>query len=138
MKSMWLETPEHRELNGNAISNLNLNENVIAEDTDAYIHEFNSDIKDLTSYEFVVGSYLIVSTSKRYAVASGRCISVQQNAIKLVLERFVFGGLQLPGHKTNILCNLFHTEIYAIDIKANYSRSISMRHKQMHRSICRI
>lgn len=89
MKSMWLETPEYREMNGNAITNLTLNLNVIAEDSDAYIHEFIANGKDLTSYSFGVGSYLIVSSSKRHAVASGRCISVEENTIKLVLERFV-------------------------------------------------
>lgn len=87
MKSMWLETPEHREFNGMAITNLTLGRDVIAAAADEYIHEFNSPVKDLTSYDFSIGSYLIVSTTKRFAVAAGRCISVAENVIKLVLER---------------------------------------------------
>lgn len=84
---MWLETPEHSEFNGMAVTNLALSRDVIAEAADEYVHEFNSSEKDLTSYNFTIGSYLIVSTSKRFAVAAGRCISVAENAIKLVLER---------------------------------------------------
>lgn len=110
MKTMWLETPEHREMSGNAISNLNLNTNVIAEGADAYIHEFNSDTKDLTSYEFGVGNYLIVSTSKRHAVASGRCISVEQNAIKLVLERFVIEALHCRPVTKSIFHSIYPTQ----------------------------
>lgn len=86
---MWLETPEYREMNGNAIGNLTLKPNVIAEDSDAYVHEFVAVDKDVTSYGFSIGAYLIVSSSKRYAVASGRCVAVEASAIKLQLERFV-------------------------------------------------
>lgn len=89
MKSMWLETPEHRQMNGHALCDLILNQNVIAESVDTYIHEFSASDKDLLSFDFNVGSYLIVSTPKRYAIAAGRVISLQENTITLVLERCV-------------------------------------------------
>lgn len=89
MKTMWLETPEHRQMNGHALCDLVLNRNVVADSEDSYIHEFTTSDKDLLSFDFNVGTYLIVSTAKRYAIAAGRVISLQENTITLVLERCV-------------------------------------------------
>lgn len=89
MKSLWTETPECRQLKGRAICNLSLNPNVAAGSNDEYLHEFNVSDMDLTNSSFETGSYLIVSTAKRYNVAAGRAVSIEKNAIKLILERLV-------------------------------------------------
>lgn len=84
---MWLETPEHRQKCGRAVLNLELNPNVEDDRSGRFIHEFSSNILDLTSFEFNVGNYLIVSTRKRCAIASGTVISTTMNTITLALDR---------------------------------------------------
>lgn len=87
---LWLETPEHRQKCGRAVIDLTLNENVQEDKDGEYIHEFSTNILDLTSFGFTLGSYLIVSTPKRYAVGAGPVIAIRENVITLVLERFDF------------------------------------------------
>lgn len=85
-KSLWLETPEHRQKCGRAVYDLVLNDNVI-EESGEFIHEFQTDSLDLTSFDFAVGNYLIVSSMKRLAISSGIVVAVTQKTITLVLER---------------------------------------------------
>lgn len=86
-KILWLETPEYRQKCGRAVYDLILSENVIEEQSGEYIHEFRTDSLDFASFDFVIGNYLIVSTMKRLAIASGIVIGITQNTITLVLER---------------------------------------------------
>lgn len=86
-KVLWLETPEQRQKCGRAVFDLLLNQNVEEERPGEYIHEFSTKILDLTSFGFGVGTYLIVSTLKRYAIASGHVISITKNTITLILDR---------------------------------------------------
>lgn len=84
---LWLETPENRQKCGRAIFDLKLNSNVEEEESGRYIHEFSTNCLDLTSFDFGVGNYLIVSTRKRCSVAAGPVISVEKNIIVLSLDR---------------------------------------------------
>lgn len=86
-KTLWLETPESRQKSGRAVYDLILNENVIEEQSGEYIHEFRSNALDFTSFDFAIGNYLIVSTMKRLAIASGIVVAIAQKTITLVLER---------------------------------------------------
>lgn len=86
-KSLWLETPEYRQKCGRAVYDLTLNENVIEEQSGEYIHEFQTDALDFASFDFAVGNYLIVSTMKRLAIASGIVVAIAQKTITMVLER---------------------------------------------------
>lgn len=67
---------------------LTLNENVREDGDDEFIHEFSTSVLDLTSFGFNLGSYLIVSTPKRYKVGAGPVIAITENVITLVLERY--------------------------------------------------
>lgn len=86
-KSLWHETPEYRQKCGRAVYDLTLNENVIEEQSGEYIHEFQTDALDFASFDFAVGNYLIVSTMKRLAIASGIVVAIAQKTITMVLER---------------------------------------------------
>lgn len=88
-KTLWLETPEHRQRCGRAVYDLILNENVIDNHSGDYIHEFRTDSLDFASFDFDIGNYLIVSTLKRLAIASGIVIAVAQHTITLNLERYM-------------------------------------------------
>lgn len=88
-KALWLETPEHRQRCGRTVCDLILNENVVDNQAGEYIHEFRADCLDFASFDFDVGNYLIVSTMKRLAIASGIVIAVTQHTITLNLERCV-------------------------------------------------
>lgn len=89
-KILWLETPEHRQKCGRAVYDLSLNQNVDEERCGQYIHEFGSAALDFASLDFDVGNYLIVSTKKRCAIATGPVIAVAKNTITLALDRLVF------------------------------------------------
>lgn len=89
-KVLWLEVPEHRQKCGRAVIDLNLNPNVQEDTEGRYIHEFSTNIVDLTSFGFSIGNYLIVSTRKRCAVAAGPVIAITENAITLLLERCIY------------------------------------------------
>lgn len=86
-KVIWLETPEHRQKCGRAVINLMLNSKVF-EENGKFVHEFSTKTVDLTSFGFSVGNYLIVSTTKRYAVGTGPVIALTESVITIVLERF--------------------------------------------------
>lgn len=86
-KVLWLETPEHRQKCGRAVIDLTLNPNVQGDKEGEYIHEFNTNVIDLTSFGFGLGNYLIVSTPKRYSVAAGPVIAITENIITLILDR---------------------------------------------------
>lgn len=94
-KVLWLETPEHRQKCGRAVIDLMLNENIQEGREGEYVHEFSTNILDLTSFGFNFGSYLIVSTPKRYAVATGPVVAITDNVITLVLDRFEVALLYL-------------------------------------------
>lgn len=87
MKAMWLQTAEQREKNGFAVTDLKLDKNVVCQSDSEFIHEFIAENKDLTARELAVGSYLIVSISRRLSIAAGRVIALSQNCISLILER---------------------------------------------------
>lgn len=86
-KSLWLESPEHRQKCGRCVYDLKLNQKVEEERSTEYVHEFYTNILDLTSFEFDVGNYLIVSTKKRISIAAGPVISLTKNTITLILDR---------------------------------------------------
>lgn len=86
-KTLWLKTPEYRQKCGRAVYDLILNENIIEEQSGEYIHEFHTNTLDFTSFDFAVGNYLIVSTMKRLAIASGIVVAITQKTITLILER---------------------------------------------------
>lgn len=86
-KSLWLELPERRQNCGHAVYDLILNEKVNEIQPGEYIHEFRADGLDFASFDFDVGNYLIVSSVKRLAIASGIVVAITQHTISLVLER---------------------------------------------------
>lgn len=88
-KVLWLEKPEHRQKCGRAVIDLILNPNVQGDKEGEYIHEFSTNIVDLTSFGFSLGSYLIVSIPKRYSIAAGPVIAITENSITLILDRYV-------------------------------------------------
>lgn len=87
-KVLWLESPESRQKSGRTIINLTLDPSVQQESDDAFIHEFRTDVVDITSFCFDVGSYVIVSTPKRHAIDTGPVVAISENTIKLVLNRY--------------------------------------------------
>lgn len=88
LKTLWLEHPEVRQMNGHAIIDLELDRNVLFQSEDELIHKFQSKTGDLMARGFSEGEYLIVSTEKRLAVAAGRVQTIEENAITICLERF--------------------------------------------------
>lgn len=72
-----------------------LDENVQEDREGEYIHEFRTNTLDLTSFGFDIGSYSILSTPKRYAVAAGPVVHITENVITLVLDRFEIEPLYL-------------------------------------------
>lgn len=88
-KVLWLETPEHRQRCGRAVIDLTLNPDVQGDKERKYIHEFITNVVDLTSFGFNLGNYLIVSTAKRYAIAAGPVLAITENTITLILDRFL-------------------------------------------------
>lgn len=72
-----------------------LNKNVQEDRESEYVHEFSTSALDLITFGFDLGSYLIVSTLKRYAVAAGPVVAITENTITLVLDRFEIAPLYL-------------------------------------------
>lgn len=94
IRNLWLETPEQRQKHGRAVTNLQLDPNVVAESDSHHLNRFSraadgcGELVDLTCVGINVGDYLIVSTTKRLNVAAGRVHSLQVDAIVMALERF--------------------------------------------------
>lgn len=89
LRSIWRDSPEKREKNRRAITELEL-KNVETLHEGRYQHCFqlkeNSHL-DLTSFEMSLGEYVIVSSTKRVAIASGFIYDLSQRTVTINLER---------------------------------------------------
>lgn len=131
---MWLESPETRQKWGRAVINLTLKPNVQRESDDEFIHEFSTNVVDIKSFGFDVGTYVIVSTSKRYAIDTGPVISITESTVILILHRYM---LLFSIIRKNFKI-LFILGIYVIDTKTKHLYWTCMNLKQIQHSICRI
>lgn len=91
VKQLWLRTTEMRTTYGQSIMDLVLFNDVV-EVEDRYLHNFKRAsgcdlVGDLTLTGINTGEYLRVSTLKRIAIAAGRVIGINKNAITMSLER---------------------------------------------------
>lgn len=73
--------------------NLTLNPNVQRESDDEFSHEFSTNVVDIKSFGFDVSTYVIVSTSKRYAIDTGPVISITEKTITLILHRYILNAI---------------------------------------------
>lgn len=88
VKNLWTQKPETRHKRKHAVINLKLDQPVVTESDDAFVHEFKTkETEDLLTSGINVGDYLIVSTNDRISVAAGRVVSIEMHAIKMCLER---------------------------------------------------
>uniref|UniRef100_A0A1B0BJL6 DNA replication ATP-dependent helicase/nuclease n=1 Tax=Glossina palpalis gambiensis TaxID=67801 RepID=A0A1B0BJL6_9MUSC len=94
--ALWTQTPDEREELGRAVCNLVLSSKEIKSDGSRFIHQFNvkkveqtlsNSNWDLMISGFSVGEYVIVSTTKCLAVASGLIVDLTPDHIAVSLER---------------------------------------------------
>ncbi|XP_075223339.1 DNA replication helicase/nuclease 2 [Lycorma delicatula] len=86
IKDIWNLTPEEREKNGSGLCNLKLENKTVEEHKGKFSHTFFRD-KEFTAGVISKGTYLIVSTDKRVAIASGIVSDVTRNSCTIELER---------------------------------------------------
>lgn len=91
MKEIYLTTPEEREKNGKCISNLKLVRISKESDDASTEHVFerskNYSLVNLLTIGMFEGQYVIVSSSKRHAIATGFIRNVTNNSITISLDR---------------------------------------------------
>ncbi|XP_056631661.1 DNA replication ATP-dependent helicase/nuclease DNA2 [Diorhabda sublineata] len=91
MKEIYLTAPEEREKNGKCISNLKLVQTTNNSDDAITEHVFKKSNNDLPVNLITIGmfegQYIIVSSSKRHAIATGFIRNITNNSVTISLER---------------------------------------------------
>lgn len=90
LKDLWRLPPEKREALGKSLCFLKLAEKVKSVGNESFMHTFQS--KNESGRNFIdsglnPGNYVVVSSDKRVAIASGFISEVSSNAIMVALER---------------------------------------------------
>ncbi|GAB0093773.1 DNA replication ATP-dependent helicase/nuclease [Sergentomyia squamirostris] len=84
---IWLKTPEAREAEGFTLANMVLKSSPCIQGSRFVTFFEVGSKKDCLTAGFSLGDYLIVSTSRRIAVAAGTVLSIESDNISLSLER---------------------------------------------------
>ncbi|XP_055678410.1 DNA replication ATP-dependent helicase/nuclease DNA2 [Lutzomyia longipalpis] len=114
---IWIKTPEVRENEGFTLAYLVIQTQPVLQGS-RYVTEFQVDKtktggmrRDCLTAGFSAGDYLIVSTTRRIAVATGTVLSIESQSITLSLER------DLQQHYSN---EVFHIDRYESNMKMTF------------------